>query len=70
MGYKNEWFLLEADDDIDEIEHREPTEEFLFYRAVATGDVETVKKNCEQGRFIEEEWCGIKKVDSLFSRIS
>ena len=48
MGYKNEWFLLEADDDIDEIEHREPTEEFLFYRAVATGDVETVKKNCEQ----------------------
>lgn len=59
MGYKNEWFLLEADDDIDEIEHREPTEEFLFYRAVATGDVETVKKNCEQGRFIEEEGVGI-----------
>ena len=45
MGYKNEWFLLEADDDIDEIEHREPTEEFLFYRAVATGDGETAKKN-------------------------
>ena len=49
MSYKNEWFLLEADDNIDEIEHREPTEEFLFYRAVATGDIETVRKNCEQG---------------------
>ena len=28
MSYKNEWFLLEADDNIDEIEHREPTEDF------------------------------------------
>ena len=65
MGYKNEWFLLEADDDIDEIEHREPTEEFLFYRAVATGDVETVKKNCEQGRFIEEEGVGILSRDPV-----
>ena len=55
MSYKNEWFLLEADDNIDEIEHREPTEEFLFYRAVATGDIETVRKNCEAGRFVEGE---------------
>ena len=54
MAYKDEWLLLEADDDIDEMEHREPTEEFLFYRAVASGDVEQVKKNCDQGRFMEE----------------
>ena len=59
MSYKNEWFLLEADDDIDEIEHREPTEEFLFYRAVATGDVDKVRQNCEQGRFLEGEGVGI-----------
>ena len=44
MAYKDEWLLLEADDDIDEMEHREPTEEFLFYRAVASGDVEQVRK--------------------------
>lgn len=44
MSYKDEWFLLEAEDDIDEIEHREPTEEFLFYRAVAGGDLDTVRK--------------------------
>ena len=31
MGYQDEWLLLEAEDDIDEIEHRQPTEEFLFY---------------------------------------
>lgn len=32
MSYKDEWILLETADDIDEIEHREPTEEFLFTR--------------------------------------
>ena len=63
MSYKNEWFLLEADDDIDEIEHREPTEEFLFYRAVATGDVDKVRQNCEQGRFVEGEGVGILSRD-------
>ena len=44
MSYQNEWLLFEAEDEFDEIEHREPTEELLFYRAVASGDVEAVKK--------------------------
>jgi len=59
MSYKNEWLLFEAGDDIDEIEHRQPTEEFLFYRAVASGDIEAVRKNCEQGRFMENDGVGI-----------
>lgn len=59
MGYQNEWLLLEAEDDIDEVEHRQPTEEFLFYQAVANGDVEAVKKNCEQERFLDSEGVGI-----------
>ena len=67
MSYKNEWFLLEADDDIDEIEHREPTEEFLFYRAVATGDVDKVRQNCEQGRFVEGEGVGILSRDPVIN---
>ena len=65
MSYKDEWLLLEANDDIDEIEHREPIEEFLFYRAVASGDVETVRKNCEQGRFVEEEGVGVLSRDPV-----
>ena len=65
MDYKDEWLLLEADDDIDEMEHREPTEEFLFYRAVASGDVEQVRKNCEQGRFMEEEGVGVLSRDPV-----
>ena len=59
MRYQDEWLLFEAGDDIDEIEHRPPTEEFLFYRAVASGDVDAVRKNCEQGRFVESEGVGV-----------
>ena len=58
MGYQDEWLLLEAEDDIDEVEHREPTEEFLFYQAVCSGDVEAVKENCKQERFLESEGVG------------
>ena len=65
MAYKEELILLESYDDIDEMEHREPTEEFLFYRAVASGDVEQVKKNCDQGRFMEEEGVGVLSRDPV-----
>lgn len=59
MGYQDEWLRFEAEDDIDEMEHREPTEEFLFYRAVASGDVDAVRKNCEMGKFTEDEGVGV-----------
>ena len=59
MVYQNEWLILEAEDEIDEIEHREPTEEFQFYHAVAHGDVDAVRKNCEQGMFVKTEGVGI-----------
>ena len=55
MGYQDEWNLLEAEDEIDEMEHRQPTEEFLFYQAVSSGDVEAVKNNCEMGRFLDSD---------------
>lgn len=63
MSYKHEWVLIEATDDIDEMEHREPTEEFLFYRAVATGDIDKVKQNCEQERFMSDKGVGILSKD-------
>ena len=43
MSYKDEWLVIEANDDIDETEHREPSEELLFYRAVANGEVDAVR---------------------------
>ena len=59
MGYKDEWLIFESGDDMDEIEHRQPSEEFLFYQAVAGGNVEAVKKNCEMGKFVESDGVGI-----------
>ncbi len=59
MNYKDEWLRFEAGEDIDEMEHRKLTEEFLFYRAVANGDVNAVKKNCKLGRFVESDGVGV-----------
>ena len=65
MRYQNEWLLLEADDMVDEMEHRQPTEEFLFYEAVMNGDVEAVRKNCEQERFMDNEGVGMLSQDPI-----
>lgn len=59
MGYQNKWLLLETEDDMDEMEHRQPTEEFLFYQAVSNGDVEAVKENCAQERFLDSDGVGV-----------
>lgn len=67
MSYQNEWLLLEAENETDEIEHRPPTEEYLFYHAVASGDVETVTLNCEQGRFLESDGVGILSRDPVLN---
>ena len=59
MSYQDEWILLEAQDEIDEVEHRQPTEEFLFYQAVTNGDLDAVRENCEQERFLDSEGVGV-----------
>lgn len=65
MGYRDEWLLLEAEDEMDNVEHRQPTEEFLFYQAVTEGNMESVRKNCEQARFLETEGVGILSRNEL-----
>ena len=65
MGYKDEWLLIEANDDMDEVEHREPSEELLFYRAVANGDTDAVRKNCELNRFTDSTGVGILSRDPV-----
>lgn len=65
MKYRNEWLLFEARDESDELEHRAPTEEFLFYQAVTDGDVEAVRKNCEQERFTDSEGVGVLSKDPV-----
>ena len=58
MSYQKEWLLLEANDEIDEMEHRNPSEEYQFYHAVASGNVDYVRRNCESGRFSQEDGVG------------
>lgn len=65
MGYRDEWLLLESEDEIDQVEHRQPTEEFLFYQAVTEGDMAAVRKNCEQARFLETEGVGVLSRNEL-----
>ena len=59
MNYRDEWLRFEAGNDGDEMAHRTPSEEFLFYRAVANGDVDAVKKNCEMEKFLDSEGVGV-----------
>ena len=67
MSYQNEWLLFEAEDEFDEIKHREPTEELLFYRAVASGDIKAVKKNCERQRFTECDGVGVLSKNAVIN---
>ena len=65
MRYQDKWLLLEAEDDIDEVEHRPPTEEILFFQAVTNGNVEEVRKNCEQERFLDSDGVGVLSCDEF-----
>ncbi len=65
MGYQDEWLLLEAEDDVDEMEHRQPTEEFLFYQEVSNGNLDAVRENCRQERFLDSEGVGILSRDPV-----
>ena len=73
MGYQDEWLLLEAEDDIDEVEHRQPTEEFLFYQAVPAcqwGDCPVFSSRCCPGgsQFLPCQTSGDASSLDIFSR--
>ena len=65
MRYHDEWLKLEAEDKLDEFYHRHPESEYLFYRAVANGNVEAVRENCENGKFLELDGVGILSKDPV-----
>ena len=65
MRYHDEWLKLEAEDELDEFYHRHPESEYLFYRAVANGNVEAVRENCENGKFLELDGVGILSKDPV-----
>lgn len=58
MGLLQEWYLHETKNSEDETLHRSQKEEYLFYRAVSSGDLDTVRKNCEMKKFTDLEGVG------------
>ena len=49
----------------DEIIHRNQNDELLFYRQVASGDVEAIMENCRQHRFLDTEGVGVLSKDPV-----
>lgn len=59
MGLLQEWFQQESKNNDDTISHRPQDEEYQFYHAVSSGDVDLVRQNCEMRRFTESEGVGV-----------
>ena len=53
MNLLQEWYQLETEAADDEVLHRPMSEENLFWHAVSIGDLEYVRQNCKQKRFID-----------------
>jgi len=67
MELKKEWYLQELENNEEEIIHRPFEDEFSFYRAVATGDMDFVQKNCDNNSFTDSKGMGILSTNSLMN---
>ena len=65
MQQENYWTPLDLDVDSITSRHRNPGEEYLFYRAVAAGQIGLVQDNCSRGRFENPEGVGLLSTDPL-----
>ena len=61
------WKPLDVAEDREIANHREPGEEFLFYRAVAAGAIDAVQENCSRGAFENLEGTGKLSDDPLMN---
>ncbi len=65
MSFQKEWYNQETDDAEDNKYHRPTNEEYAFFNAVSSGDIETVRRNCEEQRFSDSNGAGILSRDPL-----
>lgn len=65
MKLQQEWYQQETKDSEENKLHRPTNEEYAFYHAVCSGDVDTVRQNCEQQRFTDTDGIGILSKDAL-----
>ena len=58
MEPMNNWEPVAVDGKQEITSHREPGEEFMFYRSVAAGLIDAVQDNCSRGAFENMEGAG------------
>lgn len=62
---RSEWYTQELSDNEAESFHRPMEEEYSFYTAVKTGDMDFVRKNLSQGDFTNPEGMGVLSKNPL-----
>lgn len=65
MDLQQEWCAQAAKDAENDRRHRPLEEENAFWHAVRTGDLDYVRQNCRQQRFVETEGVGVLSKDGL-----
>ena len=58
MNAEQIWQPVILEENREPVSHREPGEEFLFYRSVAAGLIDAVQENCDRGAFENLEGTG------------
>ncbi|MEY8231388.1 AraC family transcriptional regulator [Oscillospiraceae bacterium 50-16] len=67
MNAEQIWQPVILEENREPVSHREPGEEFLFYRAVAAGLIDAVQENCDRGAFENLEGTGRLSNDPVTS---
>lgn len=65
MNLKKEWYLQELNTSEEADAHRPLEEEYSFYQAVSSGDMDYVSENCKQGAFANPDGMGILSSNPL-----
>lgn len=65
MNLRKEWYEQELQKNEEAIVHRPLEEEYSFYRAVSSGDMEFVQENCRQDTFTNPDGMGILSTNYL-----
>lgn len=65
MNVRNEWFQAELQKSEESLSHRPLEEEYSFYQAVSSGDIDFVQKNCRENTFTNPDGMGILSTNPL-----
>ena len=65
MIIRDEWFQSELQKSEESISHRPLEEEYSFFQAVSSGDIDFVQKNCRENTFTNPEGMGILSTNPL-----